>query len=137
MPVIMCAKTNVLISETRNLPFELRPPVTGALLVYHKSKIIPVKIAHIALFDVFYKSTRLTAFDGRQYSVRQSLDELERICGSLFYRAGRQQLISREAVLEVQRITARKLEVLLKVEGVPPVIIGKNKTQHFLHWLSA
>jgi len=109
----------------------------ASLLINWKEKIIPVKIADIALFSVEFKSTRLITKDNQEYTVNYTLDELEQVCGNEFYRANRQYLINREAVEEVLQYTARKLFVRLKIKGAFDITIAKAKVPEFLSWLKS
>jgi two-component system, LytTR family, response regulator LytT len=107
----------------------------SSLLINFKDKIIPVKIADIALFGIDYKTTQLITFDNQKYFVNHTLDELEIICGEAFYRANRQYLINREVVTEALQYFARKLVLRLKIEGKHEIIISKSKVPEFLSWL--
>jgi two-component system, LytTR family, response regulator LytT len=106
-----------------------------SLLVNWKDKIIPVKISDIALFNIEYKMAQLITFDNQKYFISNTLEELEEICGTDFYRANRQYLINREAVTEALQYFARKLVLNLKIEGKHEIIISKNKVPEFLSWL--
>ena len=105
------------------------------LLVNYKNKIIPVKIADIAFFTIEHKVTSLVTLQNQQYTINQSLDELEEICGADFFRANRQFLINKKAVKEVVHYSLRKLFVNLTVETSEEVIINKVKATGFLNWL--
>jgi two-component system, LytTR family, response regulator LytT len=107
----------------------------SCLLINFKDKIIPVKISDLALFGIDHKTTQLVTFSNQKYFVNQTLDELEIICGVIFYRANRQYLINKEAIAEVQQYFARKLVVKLKIEGKYEIIISKIKAPEFLNWL--
>lgn len=107
----------------------------SSLLVNWKDRIIPVKISDIALFHIDYKMVQLVSFAQQKYFVSYTLDELEVICGSSFYRANRQYLINRESILEVLQYHARKLLVKVRIEGHAEILISKNKVPDFLNWL--
>jgi len=107
----------------------------SSLLINFKEKIIPVKIADIALFGIDYKMTQVITFDNQKHFVNHTLDELEIICGESFYRANRQYLINREVVAEALQYYARKLVLRLKIDGKFEIIISKNKVPEFLSWL--
>ncbi len=107
----------------------------SSLLVNWKDKIIPVKVTDIALFNIEYKMTQLITFGNQKYYINHTLDELEDICGSNFYRANRQYLVNKESVQEALQFYARKLVLKLKVEGKHEIIISKNKVPEFLGWL--
>lgn len=124
---------------TRLLSAVQQPGVNkpASLLINWKEKIIPVKIADIAVFAVEFKSTRLITKDNQEYAVNYTLDELEQVCGNEFYRANRQYIINREAVEEVLQYTARKLFVRLKIKGTFDITIAKAKVPEFLSWLKS
>ena len=105
------------------------------LLVNYKNKIIPVKIAEVACFNIDHKATSLVTLQNERYSINQSLDELEEICGNNFFRANRQFLINKAGVKEVVHYGLRKLFVTLCVETGEQVVINKVKITAFLNWL--
>lgn len=107
----------------------------STILVTRQDRIIPVKIADIALFGVEHKSTRLITKTNQDYMVSHTLEELELLCGVDFYRANRQYLINRSAVTEVLQYNARKLFVRLNIEGTFDLTIPKAKVSDFLSWL--
>jgi DNA-binding LytR/AlgR family response regulator len=105
------------------------------LLVNWKDKIIPVNINEIALFMIEFKTTQLVTFGNQKYSVNLTLDELEKICGSSFYRASRQFLLNKSTVKDVMQYHTRKLFVNLSVPGNYDITISKLKIPDFLAWL--
>ena len=107
----------------------------SSILINWKEKIIPVKIADIALFCVEFKTSRVITKDNQDYTINYTLDELEQLCGSRFYRANRQYLVNRNAVAEVLQYTARKLFVKLSIKGEFDITIAKAKVPEFLSWL--
>lgn len=107
----------------------------GSLLINWKDKIIPVKIKEIAVFTIDYKMTQLVTFDNQKYFINHTLEELEQICGPAFYRANRQYLVNKEAILEALQYFARKLILKLSIEGKHDVVISKNRVPEFLEWL--
>jgi two-component system, LytTR family, response regulator LytT len=107
----------------------------ASLLISFKDKIIPIKIADIAMFEIGHKLTQLSTFDNQHFYVNHTLEELEEICGENFYRANRQYLINRDVVAEALQYFARKLVLRLKIEGNHEIIISKSKVPEFLSWL--
>jgi two-component system, LytTR family, response regulator LytT len=105
------------------------------LLVNYKNKIIPVKISEVAFFTIEHKTTTLTTLQNGQFSINHTLDEMEEICGTAFFRANRQFLINKTAVKEVLHYGLRKLFVQLSVDTREEVVINKVKTTVFLNWL--
>jgi DNA-binding LytR/AlgR family response regulator len=109
----------------------------ASILISWKEKIIPIKIADIALFSIEFKTTRLITKDNQTYTTNYNLDELEHMCHSAFYRANRQFLINKDAVEEVLQYRARKLFVKLKIKGEFDITIAKAKVPEFLSWLKS
>lgn len=108
----------------------------SSLLINFKGKIIPVKFEDVAVFTIENKITRLATFNDQKYFTNHTLDELQTLCGSDFYRANRQVLINRKAIAEVLQFFGRKLLLKLKAEHNDEIIISKNKVPDFLDWLS-
>jgi DNA-binding LytR/AlgR family response regulator len=107
----------------------------SALLVNWKERIIPVKFTDIALFGSSYRSSFLVRTDNTKYALSHNLEELEQICGDMFFRATRQFLINKNAIHEVQQYSSRKLFVKLNVKEEFDITISKAKVPEFLSWL--
>ena len=108
----------------------------GSVLVYHKDKILPVKLEDIALFYIDHEITHLITFGQKNFTINKSLEDLEEITGNSFYRANRQYLVNRKAVREASQYFARKLSITLSVPFSETITISKVKVPDFLRWLS-
>lgn len=108
----------------------------SSILVYQKDKIIPVNSANIALFYTENDSVKVICFDGKQYTANSTLEELEKNMGTEFFRANRQYIINRNAIIDVSQYFGRKLYVNLKLNHKEKVLISKEKSSTFLNWLS-
>lgn len=109
----------------------------ASVLVYHQDKIIPVKIEDVAIFYLENEVTHLVTFSGTKYYPNKNLDELERLSGHTFFRANRQALVCRNAIIDVSSFFSRKLSLNLKVALNDKVIVSKAKSSQFLSWLAA
>lgn len=107
-----------------------------SILVYYQDKIIPIKVEDIALFYLENDLTHLLTFSGKIYYPNKNLDELEKLSGNYFFRANRQFLVCRKAIVDVSSFFSRKLCVNLVVRFNEKVIVSKAKTPQFLEWLS-
>lgn len=106
------------------------------LLVHQKEKIIPVQIRDIAFFYLERSMVAITTLGRQKYHLAATLDELEKtIDPSIFYRANRQFLVNRAAIVNAERFFARKLVARLSVDTPEPVIVSKAKASEFLQWL--
>jgi len=109
---------------------------TTSILVYHQDKIMPVKLADIALFHLENNITHLLTFSGKIYYPNKNLDELERISGGNFFRANRQFLVCRKVIIDVSSFFSRKLYLNLAISYKEKVIVSKGKAAAFLEWLA-
>lgn len=104
----------------------------SALLVNWKERIIPVKFSEVALFGASYRSSFLIRSDNTKYALSHNLEELEKICGDNFFRATRQFLINKNAILEVHQYSSRKLFVKLNIKEEFDITISKAKVPEYL-----
>jgi len=108
----------------------------ASVLVYHQDKIIPVKLEDIALFYLKNEITHLLTFSGKNYYPNKNLDELERLSGNSFFRANRQFLVCRKAIIDVSSFFSRKLSLNLSIPFSEKVIVSKARAAQFLTWLA-
>ncbi|EPB66034.1 hypothetical protein ANCCEY_14877 [Ancylostoma ceylanicum] len=60
----------------------LSQPPGSSILVHHKDKIIPLKLNDIALAYIRNESVYLRTYDGVNYAISKSLDELDQLLGN-------------------------------------------------------
>ncbi|MES2064613.1 MAG: LytTR family DNA-binding domain-containing protein [Bacteroidota bacterium] len=108
----------------------------ASVLVYHLDKIIPISLNDIAMFYLENNVTNLLTYSGKTYFPNRNLDELERLAGSSFFRANRQYLVCRKAIIDVSSFFSRKLSLNLKVSHSEKVIVSKGRAAQFLSWLT-
>jgi two-component system response regulator LytT len=107
------------------------------LLINNGNKIIPIKTTDVACFKVDHKLTLLTTILNQRYQVNNTLEELEELCGTAFFRANRQFLVNKESIKEVEHYSLRKLFIKLHVKTDEEIIINKAKASAFLNWLKS
>ena len=115
---------------------ERETQIASSILVYHLDKIIPVKLEDIALFYLANEVTHLLTFSGKIFYPNKNLDELEKLSGNSFFRANRQFLVCRKAIVDVSNFFSRKLSVNLNISFAEKVIVSKGKAPQFLSWLA-
>lgn len=108
----------------------------SSILVYQKDKVFPVRLEDIALFYIDHEMTRLLCFNGKIFIVNQTLDQLEKTCGSLFFRTNRQFLVNRKAITDAEHYFSRKYVVNLSVPFPETITVSKTRTAAFLSWLT-
>jgi two-component system, LytTR family, response regulator LytT len=108
----------------------------SSVLVYQNDKILPIRMDTIALFFIENEITYILTLNQQQYSINKTLEELEQMAGSSFFRANRQFLVSRKAIVDTSQYFSRKLVLNLSVKLEERITISKTKVTEFLNWLS-
>ncbi len=108
---------------------------TSSILVHYKDKILPVRMDDIALFYIDAEIVFLITMDGKQYHLNKTLDELGSMAGEGFFRANRQCLLNKRAVVEISHYFSNKLSVTISVPFDEKIIVSKAKRPLFLEWL--
>lgn len=108
---------------------------SSTILVHHKEKIIPLRTSEIALAFIRNELVYLRTFDGMNYMIGKSLDELDQLLGVQFYRANRQFIVNRAAVKDVTTFLTRKYSVNLTIPFSDQIMVSKEKMTSFLKWL--
>ena len=108
----------------------------ASVLVYHQDKIIPIKLEDIAMFYLANEITHLLTFSGKTFYPNKNLDELEKLSGNSFFRANRQFLVCRKAIVDVSSFFSRKLSLNLSIPFAEKIIVSKGKASQFLNWLA-
>jgi DNA-binding LytR/AlgR family response regulator len=122
--------------QLQNLFTQIKSPFKTTLLAHFQDKIIPVRTAEIAFVYAANGLIAVNTASGRKYFVNSTMDELESGLDPYeFYRANRQFIISRNAVINIEHFFARKL--VIKVQPDPPesIVISKAKASDFLRWM--
>lgn len=112
------------------------PRIKSSFLIYDRHKYIIVRTESIAFFYIKFETPVIVCFDGKEYFVGQSLDQLQGVLPAhQFYRLNRQFLVNFDAVKEVEHYFARKLLVNIIVPVKEKLIVSKEKVTQFLEWL--
>ena len=110
-------------------------PKVRSLLVHRGDKIIPVKVADIALFYVEDKYSFAHTEEGKRYLISHTLEELSKMFPVEFYRVNRQYIVNRSFIKEALHQRNRKLKVVLSIPFDDDILVGKLKITNFLDWL--
>lgn len=123
-------------AQLENVFAQIKRPFKTTLLAHFQDKIIPVKTSDVAFIYAINGQITVYAFSGKKYALNGTLEELEAsLDATQFYRANRQFLISRDAIVNIEHFFARKLVV--KLQPTPPenIVISKAKATDFLKWM--
>src|SRR6266851_2099137 len=84
-------------------------PGKTSFLVFKHNKYFIVPTESIAFFYVKYETTTMVGFDGQEYFVNYSLENIQNlVTDKQFFRLNRQYLVNFQAVKEVEHYFARK-----------------------------
>ncbi|TKC62228.1 LytTR family transcriptional regulator [Pedobacter hiemivivus] len=107
-----------------------------SFLVFKHNKYFTIATKNIAFFHLKYDCTIITCFDGQEYTVDHSLEQIQSLLAQqFFFRLNRQYLINFYAVKEAEHYFGRKLFVRLSITTQEKLIVSKEKVTCFLHWL--
>lgn len=108
----------------------------GSILVYQRDKIIPVNTDEIALLYTENEMIKAFCFNEKQYVTNNTLEELEKQVGQDFFRANRQHIVNRKAIIDVSQYFGRKLLLNITINYPEKILISKERSTSFLNWLS-
>ncbi|MDR1332146.1 MAG: LytTR family DNA-binding domain-containing protein [Tannerella sp.] len=107
------------------------------LLIPSNNELIPVSVNHVSCFYSSGGSTRLILKDGSTFQYARTLDGIfDSLDPSLFFRANKQFIISKECVRNITIWFDNRLLVVLDVEAPERIYISKNKASQFKKWLT-
>ena len=107
-----------------------------SIIINQGDKIVPISITAIALFVHEDDCVFALTFDLKKHLISQSLDELESVCGDIFFRANRQYLINRKAIKDASRHFNRKIQINLVFDHTNQILISRLKVTQFIEWLA-
>ncbi|HNS43103.1 MAG TPA: LytTR family DNA-binding domain-containing protein, partial [Taishania sp.] len=124
---------NNFTENIRKVEQQLQPVENqnNTLVVHHKDKIIPLNREDIALVYIRNEQVTIRNFEGEQYYINKSLDELDQLLGDQFYRANRQFIVNKNAVKDITTLINRKYLVNLNFEFKQQIVVSKEKMSSF------
>ncbi len=106
------------------------------LMVNRGEQIIPIITNNIAYIYATSSGLQITTTQGKEYAYSSTLDELEQqLNPELFFRASRQFIIARGAIMSIERYFNRTLTVKLQYKTPERVSISRLKAKNFLMWV--
>jgi len=109
--------------------------VSPSILVYQGEKIIPVHFKDIALMYLKNGNVKLHTFDNQTFIASETLEELDKVNNSNFFRANRQYLVHQKVIKNAAKYFNRRLVLHLHIPFEEKIIISKEKAPAFLDWL--
>ena len=115
----------------------LQQPVSETIMVKYRDRLLPFTLDKIALFYVEAETTVMHAHNGKSYILTESLEDLEKRTNKFFFRMNRQQLVNRNAIIDVTDYFPRKLKVNLSFSFHKDVFVSREKRSKVLTWLAS
>jgi DNA-binding LytR/AlgR family response regulator len=129
-------ETNTSENIQKFLENDAKHQYKKTILIHHQEKIIPVKTETIAYFHYELGNVYLHISEEKKYIINQTLDEIENTVNpQVFFRANRQFIINRTAILTIENYFTRRLLVKLSLPTVEDILISKTKSPLLLKWI--
>ncbi|MDR2275575.1 MAG: LytTR family transcriptional regulator DNA-binding domain-containing protein [Sphingobacterium sp.] len=139
------AEVNSLTILNKQLELRQKPDVPTVsleeknrkrLITYVKDEIIRIDTADIAYIVLNESIVTVLTFEGKEYTVNSSLDDLiKELDNRIFYRANRQYVINVNAIESIWIYGRNQLRIQTKPQSTTPILISKNKVAEFKKWL--
>lgn len=115
---------------------EPRPATPKNVLVDFGKSLLPIALEEIAYFHKIGEVTLVRTFEGKDYRLDQTLEQLESgLAADRFYRLNRQMIANVESVKEVKADAGGKLAVTLAPAYEGGVTVSRKKSADFKVWL--
>lgn len=132
----LAPKTSVDYSQLEVMLAKLQTGYKNGLLVFSNEKIIPLKTADIAFVHSAGGVVKVHTKGKQSYLLNEVLDDLEpQLDPYQFFRANRQYLVNRDAIVMAEHFFNRRLILKLNMETPEPVIISKMKAPELIAWM--
>jgi len=110
---------------------------THFLIPSKGSKLIPLPADSILYFYIDEGIVKAVAKNNESYAIPHTLDELcETLNKKFFFRANRQYLISREAIVDIDYWFNGRLSINLRIPAKDKIIVSKARVNEFKEWFS-
>lgn len=107
-------------------------------LLPERDKLVPLSTKDIAYAYIDSKSVKIVTHEHKNYYLTHTLDDLmAQLDPTLFFRANRQFIVSRDAIKDVSIWFGNKLAINLNVEVPEKIIVSKAKVAEFKCWFSS
>lgn len=129
---------NVVTSRLIEQLNTLTRPYKKSFLIHFREKLIPVDVSKISWFCTVNEVVYAGTADGKQYVMDFTMEQLEQqIDPGLFFRANRQFIINRTAVLEANFYFNGRLSIKMKPDAPGKILISKARVPQFKAWMNS
>jgi len=108
-----------------------------SFVAYKKEKIIPIPVERIAYFYIDNQQVYAMLTDHDKAPISETMDEIEKqLNPDLFFRANRQTLICRRAIVEAETHFSNRLVVKVTPPAPEKIYISKERASVFRKWIA-
>jgi DNA-binding LytR/AlgR family response regulator len=133
---VFATEKNDYEKKLENLLARFTNNYKSTLLIHFQEKIIPVKTADISFIHYANGIVSIYLANHQKHVTPSTLDELEdTLHPDQFFRANRQFIINRQAIVNVEHYFSRRLVVRLAFAPPENIIVSKVKSTEFLQWM--
>jgi DNA-binding LytR/AlgR family response regulator len=101
-------------------------------------KIRTIMLEDILAFYSFEKTTYLFTFDGRNYIIDYSIEELESMLDpGRYFRINRKYIVSIEACSQIYSWSNNRLKIDIKGLDDPKIVVARERVREFKKWLDS
>lgn len=109
-----------------------------SFLIHFREKLIPVEVSKIGWFYTANEVAYACTMDGKQLAVEFTMEQIEQqVDPQLFFRANRQFIINRTAILEANFYFNGRLSVKVKPDAPEKILISKARVPQFKAWMNS
>ena len=109
----------------------------SSFLVHYRDKLLPVEVTTFAYFHARSNVVHGVTKDAKTYLVDYSLEELEKqLAPSDFYRANRQYVVARWAIVDIAFYFNGRLLLNLRPPASEHVLVSKARAPKFRGWMN-
>ncbi|MEL7120241.1 MAG: LytTR family DNA-binding domain-containing protein [Bacteroidota bacterium] len=107
-----------------------------SFLLTNKDRLVPVSINEISHFQTKNGLVKCITIDQRMFAMELSLDAImEELNPQQFYRANRQYLVNKDAIVDVEYYFNGRLFLNIRPKTGESIIISKAKATDFKNWM--
>ena len=107
-----------------------------SFLFSYRSKLIPVETVNIAWFYTNNELVYAQTLEDMRYNVDQPLEQLEtQIDPTLFFRANRQFIVNRRAIVEIEHYFNGRLLIKTNPATAEQMLVSKARAAAFKNWM--
>jgi DNA-binding LytR/AlgR family response regulator len=123
--------------DFRQLMFEFRNQYKSRFLIKIGEKYRSVPSAEISHFHIAERSVFLTDFQGKDYGIDYSLDQLQTLLdGRKFFRINRECIVNIESIAFMHSFSSSRLQLKLKnQEKSEQFVVSRDKVTEFKKWI--